>query len=139
MGAQDNIAVVRRYFDEMCTGRKLELAPMLFSADCKFHDPQIPGIVGPQAITETIKAYQNGVEGHWQIEDIFASGDDRVTARWTGSGRHTGDVMGLKPTGKSVRVDAISVFRMAGGKIAECWEVWDTLGFLQQLGVVPKN
>jgi predicted ester cyclase len=44
---------------------------------------------------------------------------------------------GIPPTGKDVRVDAISIFRMDGGKIAEMWEVWDTLGFLQQLGVVP--
>jgi hypothetical protein len=35
-------------------------------------------------------------------------------------------------------VDAIAIHRMRGGKIAETWEVWDTLGFLQQIGVVPK-
>jgi predicted ester cyclase len=46
--------------------------------------------------------------------------------------------MGIAPTGRVIRVDAISVFRIANGKIAESWEVWDTLGFLQQLGVVPK-
>lgn len=138
MGTEDNISLARRFFEEMCNGRRLDLAGALFAADCAFHDPQIPGVVGPQAIADTIKVYQTGVEGHWTIEDIFASGDDRVTVRWTGSGVHTGDVMGIPPTGKAVRVDAISVFRVAGGKIAEGWEVWDTLGFLQQLGVVPK-
>jgi predicted ester cyclase len=46
-------------------------------------------------------------------------------------------VNGIPPTGKAIRVDAISIHRMAGGKIAETWEVWDTLGFLQQVGVVP--
>lgn len=46
-------------------------------------------------------------------------------------------VNGIPPTGKSVRVEAISIFRMLDSKIAETWEVWDTLGFLQQLGVVP--
>jgi hypothetical protein len=48
-----------------------------------------------------------------------------------------GEVNGIPPTGKKISVDAISIHRMAGGKIAETWEVWDTLGFLQQLGVVP--
>ena len=43
------------------------------------------------------------------------------------------------PTGKKISVDAISIHRMEGGKIAETWEVWDTLGFLQQLGVVPAS
>ena len=138
MAIEDNIALVRRFFEEMCNGRRLDLAGDLFAANCVFHDPQIPGVVGPKAIAETVKVYQTGVEGHWTIEEIFGSPDDRVTVRWTGSGVHTGDVMGIPPTGKAIRVDAISVFRIAGGKIVESWEVWDTLGFLQQLGVVPK-
>jgi steroid delta-isomerase-like uncharacterized protein len=137
MSTQDNIALVRRFYEEMCNGRRLDLAEALFAADCQFHDPQIPGVRGPRAIAEAVKVYQTGVEGHWTIEDIFAC-DDHVAARWTGTGVHTGTVNGIPPTGKSVRVDAISVFRMAGGKIAESWEVWDTLGFLQQIGVVPK-
>jgi steroid delta-isomerase-like uncharacterized protein len=137
--AQANIALVRRFFDDMCNERRLDLAPALFAADCAFHDPQIPGIHGPEAIAETVKVYQVGVQGHWQIEDIFASDDERVAVRWTGTGVHTGDVMGIAPTGKPVRVDAISVFRIASGRIAEAWEVWDTLGFLQQLGVVPAR
>ena len=32
-------------------------------------------------------------------------------------------------------IEAISIHRMEGGKIAETWQVWDTLSFLQQLGV----
>jgi len=116
MSTKDNSSLVRRFFEEMCNGRRLGLAGALFAGDCAFHDPQIPGVVGPQAIADAIKVYQMGVGGHWAIEDIFASGDDRVTVRWTGSGVHTGDVMGIPPTGKAVRVDAISVFRIAGGK-----------------------
>lgn len=139
MNPQASIALVRRFFDDMCNERRLDLAPTLFAPDCRFHDPQIPGIQGPAAIAETLKVYQVGMQGHWAIEDIFASGEDRVTVRWTGTGRHTGEVMGIPPTGKAVRVDAISVFRIASGRIAEAWEVWDTLGFLQQLGVVPAR
>ncbi|MDI9954657.1 MULTISPECIES: hypothetical protein [unclassified Rhodococcus (in: high G+C Gram-positive bacteria)] len=36
-------------------------------------------------------------------------------------------------------MNAISIHRLADGKIAETWQVWDTLGFLQQLGAVPAS
>jgi len=42
-------------------------------------------------------------------------------------------------TGNEVRqIEAISIHRLDGGKTAETWQVWDTLGFLQQLGVTPQ-
>lgn len=128
-------AVVRRFYEEMCTGRHNEIAGELFAAGCQLHDPQVKAGDGPEGMVEVIRQYQEGVEGHWQIEDLFSSGD-KVVARWTGSGRHVGDLNGMPPTGAVVsRVDAVSIHRMEGGKIAETWQVWDTLGFLQQLGV----
>jgi steroid delta-isomerase-like uncharacterized protein len=131
-------AVVRRFYEEMNNDRKLELAPELFAADHKMHDPQVPAPDGPDGMAATVKVYQDGVEGHWQIEDIFSNAD-KVVVRWTGSGTHVGEVNGIPATGKKVRVDAITIHRMAGGKIAETWEVWDTLGFLQQLGAIPPG
>ena len=58
-------------------------------------------------------------------------------ARWIGRGTHRGELMGLRPSGKAIAVDAISVFRIANGKIAEEWTVWDALGLMQQVGAVP--
>ena len=133
-----NEAVVRRFYEEMNNGRKNEIAPELFTDDHVFHDPQIDAGKGPQGVVDVVSTYQVGVEGHWQIEDIFSSGD-KVAVRWTGSGKHVGEVNGIPPTGQPVNADAISIHRIADGKIAESWEVWDTLGFLQQIGVVPKQ
>ena len=136
MSASDE-AVVRRYYEEMANGRQNELASELFAADHVMHDPQVPAGPGPDGMAAVISTYQEGVDGHWTVDDLFSSGD-KVVARWTGSGTHVGEVNGIPPTGKAVSVDAISIHRMADGKIAETWEVWDTLGFLQQLGVVPS-
>jgi len=135
MSAADE-AVVRRFYEQMCNERKNEIAGEVFAPEHRLHDPQVPGGSGPQAMAEVISAYQQGVDGHWEIEEIFSAGD-RVIARWTGSGTHVGDMNGIPPTGKKVRVDAISIHRVEGGRISETWQVWDTLGFLQQLGVVP--
>ena len=89
-------------------------------------------------MAEIVSVYQKGVEGHWGIEEIFST-EDRVVVRWTGSGTHVGEVNGIPPSGKPIKVDAISIFRMRDGKIAEMWEVWDTLTFLQQIGAVPAS
>jgi len=135
MSAEDE-AVVRRFYEQMNNGRKNEIAAELFTADHQMHDPQSPAGPGPDGMAEVVAVYQNGVDGHWQINEIFSAGD-RVVVRWTGSGKHVGDVNGIPATGRPVSgIECISIHRMAGGKIAETWEVWDTLGFLQQLGVV---
>ena len=137
MSAEDE-AVVRRFYEEMNNGRRNELAAELFSADHQLHDPQVPAEVGPDGIVAVVSPYQTGVNGHWEINDIFSS-DDKVVVRWTGTGEHVAEINGIPPTGKRIDVSAISIHRMEGGLIAETWEVWDTLGFLQQLGVVPAS
>jgi steroid delta-isomerase-like uncharacterized protein len=137
MSATDE-AVVKRFYEQMCNERKNELAAELFTAEHQMHDPQVPTGQGPRGMAETVSVYQEGVNGHWGIDEIFSTGD-RVVVRWTGSGTHVGEVNGIPPTGKKIRVDAITIHRMNNGKIAETWEVWDTLGFLQQLGVMPTS
>ncbi|CAG7589514.1 ester cyclase [Rhodococcus opacus] len=137
MGSAEE-AVVRRFYEEMNNDRKNEIAEELFSSDHEMHDPQVPGGPGPAGMAAAISAYQNGVDGHWTVEEMFSAGD-RVVVRWTGTGTHVGEMNGIPPTGNKIRVDAISIHRLADGKIAETWQVWDTLGFLQQLGAVPAS
>ena len=57
--------------------------------------------------------------------------------RWTVEGTHRGELLGIRPTGKHVRFSGISIYRLAGRKIAEQWEQWDRLDLMRQLGVVP--
>ncbi len=44
--------------------------------------------------------------------------------------------MNIPPTGKQVMVTGISIDRIVNGKVVEAWYNYDTLGLLQQLGVV---
>src|SRR5262245_26359220 len=93
--------VVRRFYEDMNNGRKLELAPELFTDDHVMHDPQVSTAAGPQGMADTVKVYQDGVEGHWAIEEMFST-DDRVVVRWTGSGTHVAEVNGIPPTGNKI-------------------------------------
>jgi predicted ester cyclase len=74
---------------------------------------------------------------HFTIEDLIVEGD-RVVVRWPSRGTHLGELMGMPPTGQQRSPTGISILHCAGGKICEHWHNWDTLGLMQQLGVIPQ-
>ena len=70
------------------------------------------------------------------FEDQVAEGD-KVVNRITLSGTHQGEFQGIPPTGRSIAIQAIVTDRFVDGKLVECWGNIDSLGMLQQLGVIP--
>jgi steroid delta-isomerase-like uncharacterized protein len=74
----------------------------------------------------------------WQFEllALIAEGD-RVAAHMPYSGTFTKPISGVGPTGRFARVDEMVIFRIADGKVAEAWEVYDEAGMWRQLGAVP--
>lgn len=72
----------------------------------------------------------------YQVEDQFVAGD-KVITRGTWSGTNTGSLMGMPVTGKRYSSAGMVIDRVVDGKIAERWELGDTLGMLQQLGLAP--
>ena len=57
----------------------------------------------------------------------------------TGEGVHEGELFGIPPTNRPMKVTGITILRLEGGKIVERWVEVDMLGALQQLGVVPES
>ncbi len=52
-------------------------------------------------------------------------------------GTHTGEFMGIPPTGREVEILVIDLVRVEDGRIVEHWNVVDRLGLLQQPGAIP--
>jgi C-1 hydroxylase len=72
----------------------------------------------------------------WRFDlvSLVAEGD-RVVAHMPYSGTFGREINGIEPTGRFAKVDEMVIFRIAGGKIAEAWEVYDEAGMWRQLGV----
>jgi predicted ester cyclase len=68
---------------------------------------------------------------------IVADGD-KVVTRWTVQATHQGELNGIPATGKRVTVTAMTIDRITDGKVIESWTIFDALGLMQQLGVVPS-
>ncbi len=102
------------------------------------HDPAIPeSTVGPDAAKASIEGYRTAFPDlRITVEDQIAE-NDRVVTRWSAKGTHQGELLGIPATGKQSTVTGITIDLVVDGRIAESWTNWDTLGMLQQLGVVP--
>jgi predicted ester cyclase len=59
-----------------------------------------------------------------------------VVGRFTMRGTHSGELMGVQHTGRSVTMSRIDIVRVAGGKIAEFWYGEHVLEHVQHLGAV---
>ena len=74
---------------------------------------------------------------HVHIEDTLAEGNQLVI-RWSAHGTHEGELMGIPPTGKQVSVGGIAIDRFENGQSVEHWEIFDQVGLMRQLGVIPS-
>jgi steroid delta-isomerase-like uncharacterized protein len=133
-----NKEIVRRLGVEPWEGN-IGVIDELVAADYVGHDPSQPeDMRGPEGVRQFVTTYLTAFpDGKITIDDQLAEGD-LVTSRWTGRGIHQGDLMGIPPTGKQVTVTGITISRVKDGKVVEEWTNWDTLGLLQQVGVVPE-
>jgi len=137
MSAEQNKAIVRRWVASGWNTGDLSMVDEFYAADYTLHSPGAPDLRGTDAFKAYVTMYRTALpDMHFTIEDMLAE-DDKVAWRVTARGTHRGELMGIAPTGKSAVIWAFIVSRFDAGKWAEDWVLVDTMGMLQQLGVLP--
>ena len=72
----------------------------------------------------------------WEVRPLqVISEGAQVVVRWQGEVTHLGPFHGLKATGRRITVCGINIYRVENGKVAEEFELMDSLGMMRQLGV----
>lgn len=135
--SEQNKAIVRRWLEEVINTKKVGLIDELLATEYRLHRPgqEVNGIA---EVKDLVRVYFAAFPDlQCSIEDMLAEGD-KVTTRWTVTGTHKGDLAGIAPTGKRVKVTGIIISRIACTKIAEEWESLDELGMLKQIGALPQ-
>ena len=132
-------AIARRFLEEAFNGGKLDVVDELVAPEFVNHDAALPEpAIGIEAAKASITGYRDAFPDlRLTIEQQVAEGE-YVTTRWSARGTHQGDLMGIAATGKQATVTGITIDRIVDGRFVESWTNWDTLGLMQQLGVVPS-
>ena len=138
MSREDVKALVSKYIEEVWNSADLKAFDELTRSEYAYH-------LGGQEPRDKAAMQRFLKDVHlafpdWrvQIQDLVVEGGT-VAVRWTGRATHQETFQGIPPTGKRISVCGINVYLIRNARIAREWEQMDSLGMLQQLGVLPDR
>ena len=134
-----NKAVVRRSLEDIYNGGNVGAIPDVFSDDFVGWDPTFPNgeLRGHAGIRGNVeRGHQSFTDWHFSIEEMIAE-RDMVLVRVIMHARHTSPFLGRPASGANLEVSGMTLNRIKDGRIVERWGNWNTIGMLQQMGVLP--
>lgn len=136
--SDSNKDVIKAFLEDVINQGRLERANDLVKEDFVELDP-LPGQVQGR---EGLKAVIHGLRSafpdmHWVVNEMVAEGQ-KVVTRFVWTGTHRGIFLGIPSTGRSVEVKGVVIDRLQDGKMADSRILMDTMGLMQQLGVIPS-
>jgi len=137
--SEENKALIRRWFEEVWNKKNAAAIDEMFAADGIAHglgDDAKVSMKGP-ADFKPFHAIFCGAFPDIQVvvEDVIAEGD-KVAARCSVRGKHTGDNLGVAASNAAVDFSGMVIVRIKDGKIVEAWNNFDFQRMNQQIGIV---
>jgi len=136
MPTQEQAKVIERYTTDVWSKGDLDAIDEIFTADRVRHGPDLEGTSeGAAGHKELVTVDRTSLPDLTiTVEEQVGEGDT-VATRWRATGTNLGPTLGIPAAGGSCDVFGFWLHRFEGNQIAEEWAVWDTHGFLQQIGV----
>lgn len=132
-------AKARRTWEEIFPSLDVEALAEVTDPDVVAHGARPDEPPGLEGVTQTMLWLGRVfADQRWQIHNVIAEGD-LVAVHATHHARHTGDLMGIAPTGREVAYDYVHILRFRDGKAVEHWSVRDSMTLMRQLGVLQDR
>jgi predicted ester cyclase len=134
----NNLSVVRRFHERLWGAADFSAIDDVIEPDAVTHwgDDEAGAV---DAIRRDVERYFGAFSDVRTSVDDLVGGGDKVVLRWTTTGTHTGPYGKVEPTGRTITMRGVDIYRLAGGRIVEAWALWDALDVYQQLGIVSSD
>lgn len=138
MSPAENKAIVRQLAEAFNEGN-LDIVDTCVDDTFVLHHPLIPqGVHGPEGLKQFFAGLREAMPDiHHPVQHILAEGD-LVAIHLPIKGTFQSPYLGIPATGTTIDVTALNLWRLADGNAVEAWFNLDTLGMMQQMGVVPQ-
>jgi predicted ester cyclase len=127
---------LRRLLEQGMSENDASVIDELVSPEYLNHDAPVP-VHGPEGFKQLVGMFKGGFPDlRVEVEETYADGN-KVGSRGTITGTHRGEFMGVPATNRSINVKYLDLWRVEDGRFVETWVQMDTMGLMQQLGVLP--
>jgi len=133
---EQNKQVVRQFFEAFDRQDTERIGQLVSSSNYSFHISGMPPMDWNGTKQFYTAFWSTFPDLHHDILDLVTEGD-KVAVRYNIIGTHKGELQGIPPTGKEVSFSAMDFITLIDGKVAEEWEIPDTMGLMQQIGAIP--
>lgn len=130
-------ALYHRLIEEVVNEGQLDIVDEIVDSDFVMHVAGDPNPVRESdGLKEHVQAWRTAFPDlHLDVDAVLIHGN-RVVGRWTLTGTHEGELMGIEPSEAQVSLRGVEIDRVENGEFVEIWEIVDTLSLFQQLGVI---
>ena len=133
---EENKRIVREFIETAFNQHEADKAAALLTADMKWHGGTLGTVEGRENVAGLVRMIVDALPDLHNVEQDIIAERDIVAVRAVVEATHEGDLLGIPASGRHVQWDAVDVYRVADGKIADHWGSRDDLGLLKQLGLL---
>ena len=131
---EENKQIVRAFIEAAFNQHQADRAADYLTSDVKWHGGTLGTVEGRENFVGLISAIVSALPDLRNVEQDIIAERDIVSVRAVVEGTHKGDLLGIPASGTHVKWDAVDVYRVADGKIAEEWAADDLLAFVHGVG-----
>ncbi|MER6303019.1 ester cyclase [Kitasatospora sp. NPDC001539] len=132
---EQNKSTVTAFIDALFTKGDLEAVDEYLAEDFVNHDPPLGGAADREGMRRAGAMFRSACPDWHSDQHLVVGEGDLVVEHFTASGTHRGELLGAPPTGRTLTLPGINIFRLRDGRIVERWGRLDELGLLRQLGL----
>jgi predicted ester cyclase len=118
---RSNTEIIREYTQRVFNEHSPDRASEFLAPEVKWHGGLLGTVEGVENVTEMLRGFLGALPDLHAAEQDVVAADDSVAMRYVVEARHEGNLLGIAPTGRRVRWDAVDVFRLADGMVVEEW------------------
>lgn len=125
-------ALVEKYVRTWDSHSEAGLVDEVMAPDVVDHQP-VGAADGVEGVKRDIATYHAAFPDLTLTCEDYVLGEDRVAVRWSATGTHEGNGLGMPPTHRRVQLHGIDILRVENGRVAERWGQFNGLEMMQQL------
>jgi hypothetical protein len=127
---------LRRLFEDGINGRNRAVLNELIDPAYVNYSMPMPS-PGPEGLRQVVDGFFEAFpDMRVTVEDIVAE-NDKAATRGSMTGTQKGTFMGVPPTGKTINIGYLDIWKAQNGRFIENWVRLDLFSALIQLGAIP--